>query len=126
KQVPESVMDIVQALKFLPENINAAKTSPLGVVCLFMSLVFLIILAFFIRERWPVKAGAAAGFCIFGLTALMIGNSRRVDAETPKPTGKGLEAQSPKPSGKVQDEDGQPVGNARVSIEPGGVPASVI
>jgi hypothetical protein len=37
-----AVQLFVEALKYLPENINAAKSSPLGVVCLLLSLAFLL------------------------------------------------------------------------------------
>lgn len=117
-------MNVLDALKYLPENINAAKTSPLAFICLFVSLAFLLSLAFFLKASTKAKGAALAGFLVSGLLGLMIANAHRVEAaeqETktiPPPP-------SVKPSGKVVDSGGDPIAQARVSIEPGGQPVQV-
>jgi VCBS repeat-containing protein len=63
-----------------------------------------------------------AGFFAFGFVSLLIGNSERT-AREPVPDHP---VATIKPAGKVVDSKGDPVANAKVSIDPGGIPSFVV
>lgn len=120
-------MNVIDALKYLPENINAAKSSPLAFICLLMSLAFLLSLAFFLKASTKVQLGVVAGFMVSGLLGLTIANSHRVEAANQDAKATPVQpATSVKPSGKVVDDMDQPIKGARVSIEPGSQPTQVL